>query len=129
MRIDKESLIPSDTPLVGFGSTKVFLVGTITMLVTIRTYLKQLIKEVSFLVIDWSSTCNAIIGQPTLNAWRAATSTYHLLMKFLTEYGVGEAQRDKMATCKCYIPMFEMDDHLQALNIEERSVVEEMIAS
>lgn len=52
MRINKESLIPSDTPLVGFGSTKVFLVGTITMLVTIRTYLKQLIKEVSFLVID-----------------------------------------------------------------------------
>ena len=27
-----------------------------------------------------------------------------------------------MATYKCYIAMLEMDDHLQALNIEERRV-------
>jgi len=30
-----------------------------------------------------------------------------------------------MATCKCYIAMLEMDDHLQALNIEERKVTVE----
>ena len=38
MRIDKEWLLPLDTPLVGFGCTKVFLVGTVTLLVTIDTY-------------------------------------------------------------------------------------------
>ena len=75
----------------GFGGTKVFPVGTIILLVTIRTYLQQLTKEVNFLVVDCSSTYNAIIGQPTLNAWRAATSIYHLLVKFLTEYGIKEA--------------------------------------
>ena len=67
MRVDKEHFIPSDTPLVGFGGTKVFLVGTITLLVTIGTYPQQLIKEVNFLVINCSSTYNAIIGRPTLN--------------------------------------------------------------
>ena len=55
-----------------------------------------------------------------LNAWRAATSTYHLLVKFLTEYGIGEVHRDRMAAYECYIAMLEMDDHLQVLNIEER---------
>jgi len=49
MRINKEHLLPSDTLLVGFGGTKVFPVGTITLLVTIRTYPPQLTKEVIYL--------------------------------------------------------------------------------
>ena len=47
-----------------------------------------------------------------LTVWRAATSTYHLLVKFLTEYGIGEACRDQMVACECYIAMLKMDDHL-----------------
>ena len=112
MRIDKERLLPLDTPLVRFGNTKVFPVGIIIPLVTIGIYPQQLAKEISFLVIDCSSAYKAIIGRPTLNAWRAATSTYHLLVKFPMEYGIGEVCRDQMATCECYIAMLEMDDHM-----------------
>ena len=112
MRIDKEQLLPLDAPLVGFNGTKVFPVGTIALPVTIKTYPQQLIKEVSFLVIDCSSVYNAIIERPTLNVWRATTSTYHLLVKFLMEYKIGEACEDQMATHECYIAMLEMDDHL-----------------
>ena len=50
------------------------------------------------------------------------TSTDYLLVKFLTEYGIGEAREDQMAARECYITMLEMDDHLQALNIEEMRV-------
>ena len=39
------------------------------------------------------------------------------------EYRIGEARRDQMAACECYIAMLEMDDYLQALNIMERRVV------
>ena len=94
MRVNKERLLPSDTPLVGFNGTKVFPVGTITLPVTIRMYPQQLTKEVNFLVIDCSSDYNAIIGRPMLNAWRVATSTFQLLVKFPIEYGIGEARRD-----------------------------------
>ena len=38
MRVNQERLLPSDTPLVGFGGTKVFLVGTITLPITIWMY-------------------------------------------------------------------------------------------
>ena len=38
MRIGRERLIPADTPLVGFGRTKVIPVGSITLPVTIVTY-------------------------------------------------------------------------------------------
>ena len=57
-------------------------------------YPQQLTKEINFLVVDCSFTYNAIIGHPTLNTWQAATSTYHLLVKFPTEYGIGEARGD-----------------------------------
>ena len=110
--INKEWLLPLDTPLVWFGDTKVFPVGIIILLVTIGIYPQQLTKEISFLVVDCSSAYNAIIGRPTLNAWGVAMSTYHLLVKFLTEYGIGEARGDQMATCECYIAMLEIDDHM-----------------
>ena len=80
MRINKERLLLWD-PLVRFGSTKVFPVGSITLPVTIGTYPQQITKEISFLVVKFSSTNNAINGQPTLKAWKAATSTYHLPSK------------------------------------------------
>ena len=112
MRINKEHLLASDTSLVGFGGTKIFSIGTITLPVTIETYLQQLTKKVNFLVVDCSFTYNAIIGRRALNAWRVATSTYHLLVKFPTKYGIGEARGDQMAACKCYIAMLKMDDHL-----------------
>ena len=38
MRVNQERLLPSNTSLVGFGGTKVFLVGTITLPITIRMY-------------------------------------------------------------------------------------------
>ena len=97
MRIDKEHLLPSDTPLVKFGSTKVFPIETITLPVSIGTYPQQLTKEVSFLVVDYSSAYNAIIEQPMLNAWRAATSIYHLLVKFPMEYRIEKAHENQIA--------------------------------
>ena len=50
-----------------------------------------------FLVVDCSSTYNAILGHPTLNSWKAVTSTYHLMIKFFTEYKVGEVRGDQVA--------------------------------
>ena len=47
------------------------------------------------------------------------------MIKFPTEYGVGEVHGDQVVARECYIAMLEMDDHLQTMNIEEeRAVVE-----
>ena len=90
MRINKKHLVPTNTPLVGFGGTKMYPLGTVTLPVTIGNYPQQITKDVTFLVVDHSSAYNAIIGRPTLNSWKAITSTYHLMVKFPTEYRVGE---------------------------------------
>ena len=78
------------SPLVGFSGMKVQPVGTITLPVVVGTYPQQVTRNVSFLVVDCSSSYNAIIGRPTLNSWKAVTCTYHLSVKFPTEHGVGE---------------------------------------
>ena len=93
--------------------------GAITLSVVVGDYPQQIVKNVTFLVVDYSSAYNAILGRPTLNSWKAVTSTYHLMIKFSTDYGVGELRGDQVAARECYVAMMEIDDHLQAMNIEK----------
>ena len=112
MRIDRKRLISTNSPLVGFGGTRVFPLGTVTLSMTVGDYHQQITKNVTILVVDYSSTYNAILGWPTLNSWKAVTSTYQLMIKFPTNYGVRELRRNQVAARECYIAMMEMDDHL-----------------
>ena len=101
--------------------------GTITLLVVVGAYPQQVTRNVNFLVVDCSSSYNAIIGRPTLNNWKAVTSTYHLLVKFPTKYRVGEVQGDQLAARECYLAMLAMDEQAQTMNIEEKRIVIEPI--
>ena len=62
MRIDKEWLVPTKTPFVGFGGTKEYPIGAVTLLVMVDDFPLQITKDVTFLVIDCSSEYNAILG-------------------------------------------------------------------
>ena len=97
--------------------------GIVTLSITIGTYPRQRTKEVDFLVVNCSSAYNAIIGRPTLNALRAATSTYHLLVKFLIEYGVKEARGDQAAVRECYVAMLDRDKQLSTMSIKDQRLV------
>ena len=69
----------------------------VTLSVMVGDYPWQITKDVTFLVVDYSFAYNAILGQPTLNSWKAITSTYHLMIKFPTDYGVGELRGNQVA--------------------------------
>ena len=84
-------------------------VGTVTLLVVVGAYPQQVVRDMNFLVVDCSSSYNAIIGKPTLNSWKAVTSTYHLSVKFPTEHRIGQVQRDQLAARECYLAMLAMD--------------------
>ena len=125
MGIDRIRLIPTNAPLVGFRGTKVHSLGAITLLVMVGDYLQQITKDVTFLVVDCSSTYNDILRRPTLNSWKAAMSTYHLMIKFPIEYTIGELRGDQVASRECYIAILEMEDHQQTMCIgEQRTTVE-----
>ena len=48
------------------------------------------------------------------------------MIKFPTEYGVGEVRGDQVAAREYYIVMLEMDDHQQTMCIEEKQTAEPM---
>ena len=110
MKIDKERLTPTNAPLVGFGGTRVFSLGAITLAMRVGDYPWQITREVMFLMVDCSSTYNAILGRPTFNSWKAVTSTYHLMIKFPMDYVVGELRGNQVVARECYIAMIEMKD-------------------
>ena len=49
------------------------------------------------------------------------------MIKFPTDYGVGELRGKQVATRECYMAMMEMDDHLQAMSIEEHRITTEPV--
>lgn len=102
-------------------------IKAITLSMTVEDYPQQITKDVTFHVIDCSSAYNAILGRPTLNLWKAVISTYHLMIKLPTEYGVGKVRGNQMAAWECYITMLEMKDHLQTMSIEEQQTVVEPV--
>ena len=92
--IDRTRLIPTNAPLVGFIGRRVFPLGAITLSVTVGDYPQQITKDVTFLMVNCSSAYNGILGRPTLNSWKAATSAYHIMIKFPTDYETGELRGD-----------------------------------
>ena len=55
------------------------------------------------------------------------TSTYHLMNKFLTDYGVGKLRGNQVAVRECYIAMIEMEDQQQTMCIGEQRALEEPV--
>ena len=120
-------MILTNAPLIGFEGIRVFPLGAVTLFVMVGDYPQQITKDVTFLVVDCSSAYNAILGRPTLNSWKAVTSTYHLMIKFPTEYGMGELRGNQVVARECYIAMLEMDGHQQTMCIEEQWAIVEPI--
>ena len=83
---------------------------TVTLLVVMEAFPQLVTKDVNFLVVDCSSSYNAIIGKPTLNSWKEVTSTYHLSVKFPMEYRIGQVQGDQLVARECYLAMLAMDE-------------------
>ena len=66
-----------------------------------------------------------IIGRPTLNGKKAATSTYFLKVKFLIENGVGEVKGDQVLARECYQALLAAkENHTWMIEEKEEEKVE-----
>ena len=88
--------------LIRFTKEKIRLVGYVPIHITLRTKPMSKTLKVEILVINCSSTYNAIIGHPTLNQLGAIVSTNHLTMKFsYDDRGIITVRGDQ-AIAKCW---------------------------
>ena len=85
LKMDPKRLCPFESPLINFSGENVYPRGIVTLTNTAGSYPLQVTNKHNFLVVDSPSSYNVIIGRPTLNHWKAATSTYCLKVKFPAE--------------------------------------------
>ncbi|KAL5555336.1 hypothetical protein UlMin_037572 [Ulmus minor] len=93
---------PIKSALYGFTGDIASSEGVLNLPIELGTHPCQHIQFVNFVVVDCPSSYNAIIGRPTLNAIRAVTSTYHLLVKFPTVGGIGVLKGDQQESHDIY---------------------------
>ena len=76
-------------------------------------------------MVDCPSSYNVIIGRPTLNRWKAATSTYCLKLKFSMENGVSEVKGDQVLAKECYQAILAANEnHTWMIEEKEEEKVE-----
>ena len=76
-------------------------------------------------MVDCPSSYNVIIGRPTLNRWKAATSTYCLKVKFPTDNGVSEVRGDQILARECYqVVLAAKGNHTWVIEEEGENKVE-----
>ncbi|KAL5539294.1 hypothetical protein UlMin_046152 [Ulmus minor] len=80
---------PTTSSLSGFTGDSISSEGILNLPIELGSSPCQCIQAADFVLIDYPSPYNAIIGRPTLNKIRAVTSTYHLLVKFPIVGGIG----------------------------------------
>ncbi|KAL0285740.1 UNVERIFIED_CONTAM: hypothetical protein Scaly_2810300 [Sesamum calycinum] len=78
-----------NTSLCGFVGEVVHSRGMISLPLTLGETPLGMAHVLKFLVVDIPSAYNVILGRPTLNAFQAVVSTYHMIIKFLVNGGVG----------------------------------------
>jgi hypothetical protein len=80
--LTKKYLIAHKGNLIGFIGDTISPKGYVKTKVTFSGKGGSHSVEVKFLVVDYPSAYNAILGRPTLNALGVMVSTLHMAMKF-----------------------------------------------
>ena len=124
LKLDPKRLRPFESPLVSFSGDRVYPRGIVTLTVTVGTQQRQLTRQLDFLVVNCPSSYNVIIGRPTLNRWKVATSIYCLKVKFPEDNGVGEVRGDQILARECYQAVLATRENHTWIIGEEESKVE-----
>ncbi|XP_066341214.1 uncharacterized protein [Miscanthus floridulus] len=88
MKLNRNQLQPSDSPLVGFGGKRIEALGKISLPVSFGDLQNERTEYVTFDVVDLHYPYNAIFGRGFANKFNIAIHTGYLYMKMLALHGV-----------------------------------------
>lgn len=101
---------PVTTPLYSFTEDSVLLHGRIDLPLTVGEFPKTSTIVAEFLIVDYPSAFNTLLGRPNLKALKAVTSIYHLAMKFPTTKGIGILKGSQKDAWECYNAAIKIAD-------------------
>ena len=101
--MDAEDLKPCKTTLVGFNGERSFSKGYIDFRLTLGTKEAFKSKRVRFIVADFRSPYNVILGRLTIHSWDMLVSTKHQKLKMVnSKYQVVVVSGDQKESRQCY---------------------------
>ena len=100
MSLTEDDLDPNSSPLYRFTKDHVVPKGVAKLIITVGEHPWTSTVLANFLRVD--ALINGIIRRPLLKALKAATSIYHLTMKFRTTKGTGEVRGNQYNSRECY---------------------------
>ena len=103
MGIGNEQLEQVNAHLRGFSREKVLPLGSLQLVLTLGDPPCKATTMIKFLIVEAPSAYNMLLGRPSLNAIRAIPSTYHMVVKFPMENGVGMVRGDQRIAKECYL--------------------------
>ncbi|CAL9024966.1 unnamed protein product [Prunus brigantina] len=90
------------TPLLSFSGDLVQPVGSVSLPIAFGVAPRKTMTYDQFLVIDYPTAYNVIIGRTSLTRVKAHLSPHMLLMKFPTCNGTGAIRGDQLSARTCY---------------------------
>ena len=101
--------------------------GIVMLTITAGSHPFQVTNRHNFLVVDSPSSYNVIIGRPTLNRWKVATSMYCLKVKFPTEQGIGEIKGDQVLARECNQAILaSKENHMWTIEEKTPEIIENL---
>ncbi|XP_020982452.1 uncharacterized protein LOC110273596 [Arachis duranensis] len=102
LSLEEKDLKACPDNLFGLGVTPIQPLGYIFLYTTFGKGAKSKTLSVDYIVVNVTSTYNALIGLTTLNRLEAAVSTPHLCKKFPTTKGIATIKGDQKLARKFY---------------------------
>ena len=109
-----KKLKPYDHELFRFNGQAVKVRGIITLPVELGDAKHTATHKMDFLVIESDPPYIAILGRPTLSAFRMVISQYHLKVKFPTPAGIGVCKSNQQESRSLYLKAL-MGDTIRAV--------------
>ena len=98
MGMSQGDLVPTTTTIVGFNGEVQRSVGEIML----PTEVKGVNLQTPFVVVDFPSPYNVIMGRPWIHEMGAISLMYHQVIKFPTPWGIQEIRGDQAMAKECY---------------------------
>ncbi|KAI9126517.1 hypothetical protein K1719_002113 [Acacia pycnantha] len=103
MSLDQEDLKPCKTTLIGFNGEHSRPKGFIDLRFTLGTRDNFKLERVCFIVAEFLSPYNIILGRPTIHKWDMLVSTKHQKLKMVNNQGtVITVRGDQRESRQCY---------------------------
>ena len=99
--------------------------GSVQLVLTLGAPPCQAITTIKFLIVDAPLAYKMLLGRPSLNALRAVPSTYHMVIKFPIENGVGVVRGDQRVAKECFLTSMKRKV-VDSIHIDELDMRDEL---